>query len=122
MSVTNWIAVATGAVLGAWLRWWLSIWLNSIGQTLPYGTLFSNWLGCLIMGIALSLPLPEWLKLLLITGFLGSLTTFSSFTAEWVHALLQPKGNVWLLLLTHLTGGAAMLLLGARIVRWFQAA
>ncbi|TMS57383.1 fluoride efflux transporter CrcB [Imbroritus primus] len=81
------LAVGVGATLGAWLRWAFSLAWNALNPTLPYGTLAANLLGGYLIGVAvgvfgdhIELP-PEW-KLLVITGFLGGLTTFSTFSAE----------------------------------------
>ncbi len=90
-------AVALGAVFGAWLRWALSYWLNPRIAHLPLGTLASNLLGGYLVGLAVAVFAahpsigPVW-RLLLITGFLGGLTTFSTFSAESV-VLLQ--GEQW---------------------------
>lgn len=86
MTAPGLLAVAIGAVLGAWARWALALLLNASGRWLPYGTLAANLLGGLAIGAALAWfearpPDPFW-RLLLITGFLGALTTFSTFTAE----------------------------------------
>jgi CrcB protein len=83
------IAVGAGAAMGAWIRWGLGLWLNPVFPTLPIGTLTANLLGGYLIGLAVAffsqhpgIP-PEW-RLLLITGFLGALTTFSTFSAEVV--------------------------------------
>ncbi|GAA5131009.1 fluoride efflux transporter CrcB [Alloalcanivorax gelatiniphagus] len=76
-----------GAALGANLRWLLSLGLNALFPAIPLGTLAANLLGGWLIGVALGvfagLPslTPEW-RLLVVTGFLGALTTFSSFSAE----------------------------------------
>jgi CrcB protein len=86
-------AIAAGAVLGAWSRWALSFWLNPRVPTLPLGTLASNLIGAYLVGVAVAVVAahpalsPAW-RLFFITGFLGALTTFSTFSAESV-ALLQ---------------------------------
>lgn len=87
------LAVGSGAAVGACLRWALSYWLNPKVELLPVGTLSANLLGAYLIGLAVgvfalhpSLP-PTW-RLVLVTGFLGGLTTFSTFSAESV-ALLQ---------------------------------
>ena len=93
------LAVAGGAALGALLRWGLGLALNGLCPALPAGTLAANLLGGYLAGLCMALfahqvnlP-PEW-RLLLVTGFLGGLTTFSSFSAEVVH-LLQQGRLVW---------------------------
>lgn len=108
------LAVAAGAVLGAWLRWGLAVWLNGQLPSLPPGTLLANLAGGYLIGLAIavlgaqpSLP-PEW-RLFLITGFLGALTTFSTFSAEVV-GLLQQGRFGWALATagTHVLGSLAM--------------
>jgi CrcB protein len=90
-------AIGVGAMLGAWLRWGLSYWLNPKLAQLPLGTLGANLIGAYLIGLAIAFfaahPAisPIW-RLLLVTGFLGGLTTFSTFSAESV-ALLQ--GGQW---------------------------
>ena len=82
-------AVAVGSALGGCLRWGLSAWLNPRNASLPLGTLASNLIGGYLVGVAVaffasnSALSPEW-RLFCITGFLGGLTTFSSFSAESV--------------------------------------
>jgi CrcB protein len=85
------LAVGAGAVLGAWLRWGLAAWLNPMFPHLPLGTLAANIGGGYLVGIAVaffsaSSLQPEW-RLAVITGFLGALTTFSTFSAESVQLL-----------------------------------
>lgn len=95
----QWIAVCVGASAGALLRWGLSAWLNpatAIGQALPVGTLAANLIGGYLVGLAIGAfqALPEldpvW-RLAIVTGFLGALTTFSSFSAEVVAMLQQAR-------------------------------
>jgi len=88
-------AICLGACLGALVRWRLGLWLNP-GALLPVGTLAANWIGAYLVGIAVAtfqaLPHldPAW-RLAIITGFLGALTTFSSFSAEVVGMLGQQR-------------------------------
>jgi fluoride exporter len=106
----NWLAVGLGAACGAWLRWGLSTWLNAYHHALPYGTLIANLAGGYLIGIAVGIferypALPiEW-RLLVVTGFLGGLTTFSTFSAESM-LLLQRGEFGWALghILLHLLG------------------
>ena len=97
----NWLAVGAGAALGAWLRWGLAVWLNAFHHQLPLGTLLANLGGGYLIGIAVgffqsypALPI-EW-RLLAVTGFLGGLTTFSTFSAEAM-ILLQRGEYAWAL-------------------------
>lgn len=87
LTSTHFLAVALGATAGAWLRWLLSLWLNRHADMLPWGTFAANMLGGYLVGLILGLVAanPEWpqfWRLLLVTGFLGALTTFSTFSAE----------------------------------------
>jgi CrcB protein len=87
MSASAFAAVGAGAMLGAWSRWGLGMMLNHVFPTLPLGTLVANLAGGYLMGLALGAlthfeALPPELRLLVTTGFLGSLTTFSTFSAE----------------------------------------
>jgi CrcB protein len=106
-------AVAVGAVLGAWLRWLLAYWLNPRLAHLPLGTLAANLAGAYLIGLAMAAFAlqpsisPLW-RLLLVTGFLGGLTTFSTFSAESV-VLLQ--GQQWGAALLHVVlhlGGSVL--------------
>lgn len=92
-------AIALGAVLGAWLRYGLGLWLNPLFTTVPLGTLVANLIGGYLVGAAvavfhINVELSPELKLFFITGFLGALTTFSTFSAEVVH-LLQNARYGW---------------------------
>jgi len=87
--LSNVLAVGIGAALGAIARWLLGLWLNHAASTLPWGTLVANLVGAYLIGLALGCFLlfpetPGWMKLLVTTGFLGGLTTFSTFSAETV--------------------------------------
>lgn len=118
MGVWALVAVGTGAAFGAWLRWVLGLWLNPLFPTLPLGTLAANLGGGYIIGLAMAFFAqqpglsPEW-RLLVITGFLGGLTTFSTFSAE-VFTLLSRQEWQWggLEILVHVAGSIAMTGLG----------
>lgn len=90
------LAISLGAALGALLRWVLGLGMNHLLPALPLGTLLANWVGGYLVGLALALfaltptGSPEW-RLFVITGFLGGLTTFSTFSAEVVNALQQGR-------------------------------
>jgi len=96
VSPLGFIAVALGAVLGAWLRWGLGAWLNPAVPNLPMGTLAANLGGGLLVGIAVAFfsshasLAPEW-RLACVTGFLGALTTFSTFSAESVQLMMEGR-------------------------------
>ncbi len=112
------IAIAIGAVLGAWLRYGLGLWLNPVFATVPLGTLAANLVGGYLVGAAVAVfhinaELPPELKLFFVTGFLGALTTFSTFSAEVVH-LIQSARYGWAAgaASLHLFGSLVMTLLG----------
>jgi fluoride exporter len=117
------LAVGGGAAIGAWSRWGLGILLNPLFPTVPLGTLSANLLGGLLMGFAMELIIrhavftPE-LRLLVTTGFLGGLTTFSTFSAEIV-TLLMRREYLWgaIAMASHLVGSLAMTILGILLVR-----
>lgn len=112
------LAIALGAALGALLRWQLGSKLNSIFPTMPPGTLAANLIGAYVVGLCIaffatySAISPEW-RLLLITGFCGGLTTFSTFSAE-VTVLLQQGRITWALasVAAHVVGSVAMTFAG----------
>ncbi|MCA0174713.1 MAG: fluoride efflux transporter CrcB [Proteobacteria bacterium] len=116
--MTAWLAVALGGALGALARWRVSLALNPLGSTaLPLGTLAVNCVGGLLVGALvwrLTQHPSEGLRLLLVTGFLGGLTTFSTFSAESL-ALLQAGRPAAALLHTaaHVLGALACAALGA---------
>jgi len=111
-------AVSLGAALGGLLRWGLGMGLNHAFPALPPGTLVANLLGGYLVGLAMALlsqqpqlP-PEW-RLFVITGFLGGLTTFSTFSAEVVAALQQGRlGWAAATVGTHVLGSLALTMLG----------
>src|SRR5271169_3568141 len=117
------LAVGGGAAVGAWMRWGLGIALNPLFPTVPLGTLAANLIGGLLMGVAMELltrhaVLPAEARLLVTTGFLGGLTTFSTFSAEVVTLLLRREW-LWgsLAIGGHVVGSVAMTLVGIVMVR-----
>ena len=115
--MSGFLAVGAGAVLGAWLRWGLAAWLNPASPGLPLGTLVANLGGGYLVGIAVaffsgSSLAPEW-RLACITGFLGALTTFSTFSAESVQLLQSGRfGAALLHSAAHLLGAITATALG----------
>ncbi len=121
------LAVGVGAVAGAWLRWALGLLLNAYFTSIPPGTLASNLIGGYVVGAAIAVfsqvagLAPEW-RLLIITGFCGGLTTFSTFSAEI--ATLFQQGRLGLFaaaIVLHVGGSLAMTLLGIASWRWLIA-
>ena len=116
------LAISLGASAGAVLRWLLGRALNALFPLVPIGTLAANLIGGYLIGVALAvfaaLPqlAPEW-RLLVITGFLGGLTTFSTFSAE-VTTLLQQGRLQWagVAIAVHVAGSLTMTLLGMATV------
>jgi CrcB protein len=124
MGVYAVIAVGVGAALGAWLRWGLGVMLNPVFPTLPFGTLAANLAGGYLVGIAIeyfshNTALPPEARLFLITGFLGGLTTFSTFSAETVTLLLREQ-YAWAvtIIFLHLAGSLVMTVLGILTIKW----
>ncbi|SFN41358.1 CrcB protein [Nitrosospira briensis] len=117
-------AVGAGAALGAWLRWWFGIALNPVFPTLPLGTLTANLAGGYLVGIAVeyfhhNTVLPPEARLFIITGFLGGLTTFSTFSAETVTLLLREQyGWACIIVFSHLAGSLTMTVLGIMTIKW----
>jgi CrcB protein len=119
-------AVSLGSSLGALLRWWLGARLNAHFPPIPPGTLAANLIGGYVVGVAVALfatytaIAPEW-RLLVITGFCGGLTTFSTFSAELV-TLLQQGRATWALAAAaaHLGGSLLMTLAGIGTVVWVR--
>lgn len=117
-------AVSVGSSLGALLRWWLGARLNAHFPPIPPGTLAANLIGGYVVGVAVAFfatytaIAPEW-RLLVITGFCGGLTTFSTFSAELV-TLLQQGRATWALAAAaaHLGGSLLMTLAGIGTVVW----
>jgi CrcB protein len=111
-----------GAALGALLRWQLGLRLNAFFPTLPPGTLIANIVGGYIIGLAIAFfsqsseISPEW-RLLVITGFCGGLTTFSTFSAEVV-TLLQQGRFVWASASVALHVGCSLIATIAGLLTW----
>lgn len=116
------LAIAVGATLGAWLRFALSLWLNPRVPHFPLGTLAANLLGGYLVGIAVAFfvtraDLPGAWRLFAITGFLGGLTTFSTFSAEVTSLLAEGSYATGLTLAaTHLAG--SLLMTAAGFATW----
>lgn len=120
------LAVGGGAALGAWLRWLLGLWLNASFPTVPAGTLAANWIGAYLIGLAMGYfaahpGLTPEARLFVITGFLGGLTTFSTFSAEVV-TLLGRNQYAWALATSalHLLGSFAMTGLGLLTLKFLR--
>lgn len=114
--------ISAGASVGACARWGLGLWLNPLFASFTFGTLIANALGCLLMGLLLGLSwqLPQFsdsYRLFFITGFLGSLTTFSALSAEVMEKILsQDWRQALLILLLHMVLGLGLTLLGIKLV------
>jgi fluoride exporter len=122
--INAFFAIGVGAALGAWTRWGLAILLNQ--GLIPMGTLVANLLGAYLMGIALAvfLYVPNVnaeLRLMITTGFLGGLTTFSTFSAEAFN-LLNRHQYVWALthVLSHVIGSLIMVGLGYLTIQYLR--
>ncbi|TCJ11776.1 fluoride efflux transporter CrcB [Parasulfuritortus cantonensis] len=118
MGYLAFIAIGIGAAVGAWLRWGLSLWLNPLYSAIPLGTLVANLGGGYLIGLAIAFFAqhpglsPEW-RLLLVTGFLGGLTTFSTFSAEMFTLFARAQLATGLAAIgLHVAGSLAMTGLG----------
>ncbi len=123
MPWSGFLAVGGGAAIGAWLRWGFGIVLNPVFPTLPLGTLAANLLGGLLMGVAMEVltrhaVLSPEVRLLIMTGFLGGLTTFSTFSAEVV-TLLARKELLWsaIVIGSHVVGSVVLTIAGLLLAR-----
>ncbi len=126
MSLFALFAIGLGAALGAWLRWGLGLWLNPAVSELPLGTLAANLIGGYLVGLAVAFFMhypnlaPEW-RLFAITGFLGGLTTFSTFSAETVTLLIRGQyGWGAAIIAAHLGGSLLMTVLGIQTFKVLQ--
>lgn len=124
MGIYAFLAVFGGAGIGACLRWALAIRLNPIFPPVPLGTLAANLLGGYFVGVAVAYfsyhaaVAPE-VRLLIITGFMGGLTTFSTFSAEVMTLLIRGQyGWAALLTMLHLIGSLLLTGLGMLTVKW----
>ncbi|MHB1246837.1 MAG: fluoride efflux transporter CrcB [Sulfuriferula sp.] len=127
MGLNAFLAIGVGASMGAWLRWGLGLWLNPLFPTLPIGTLVANLLGGYLIGLAMAFfasytGLPPEARLLIITGFLGGLTTFSTFSAE-IFTLLSRQQWGWGVtsVFLHLAGSVLMTGLGVLTFKFLKA-
>ena len=117
------VAVGVGAAFGAWLRWGLSTWLNPQVPHFPLGTLAANLVGGYLVGFAIAYfaartELPPEVRLFAITGFLGGLTTFSTFSAEVTQLLLRGEyATGGGLALAHLAGSLVLTVAGIATFR-----
>lgn len=126
MTLYLFIAIGSGAAIGAWLRWGMGLWLNPLVPQMPLGTLAANLVGGYLVGLAVAFFMqhpglsPEW-RLFVITGFLGGLTTFSTFSAETVALLLRGQ-YLWsvAIIAAHLLGSLAMTVLGMQTFKWLN--
>jgi CrcB protein len=124
--LTSIVVIVIGGSLGCLLRWYFAVQLNGQFPNLPPGTLTANLVGGYLIGVAMAVFIaypdlsPLW-KLLIVTGFLGGLTTFSSFSAEVVTALMSGRA-MWAIatIAVHVIGGVTMTILGVLTVRLFR--
>lgn len=120
------IAICVGASLGALARWCLALWLTP-GGMIPWGTLAANLIGGYLIGVCIAVfqAMPDldpvW-RLLLVTGFLGGLTTFSSFSAEVVLYMTEARyGLAVFTAVVHMTGSFLMTFAGLKSAMFFLA-
>ena len=123
MNLVSFLAVGFGAFAGAIVRWLFGLALNPILPSLPLGTLAANLVGALAMGIAIGAfahfdTLPLAWRLMITTGFLGGLTTFSAFSGETVQLMLRQQ-YAWTaaIIVAHVVGSLVLTLAGIGIVR-----
>lgn len=126
MLIYSFLAIGIGAACGAWLRWGLGLWLNPTMTGLPLGTLTANLAGGYLIGIAVAFFIqhpgltPEW-RLFIITGVLGGLTTFSTFSIETVTLWMRGE-YAWgsAIIASHLGGSLLMTVLGIQTFKWLN--
>ena len=118
------LAISVGASIGALARWGLGLWLTP-GGVIPWGTLAANLVGGYLIGVCLAVfqALPDldpaW-RLAIVTGFLGGLTTFSSFSAEVVPLLHQTRyALAFGTALLHVAGSLLLTIAGYHSATWF---
>jgi CrcB protein len=119
-------SISVGAALGALIRWVLAGRFNPLHESLPLGTLAANLIGGYLIGVAVAyfgehpeLP-PEW-RLFVVTGFLGGLTTFSTYSAEVVTLMHEARFlPAFAVAVTHLAGSFALTALGIATVHWLR--
>ena len=127
MTFYGFLAVGIGAALGAWLRWGFGIAFNPLFSSILLGTLAANLVGGYLIGVAVEYfvhhdSIPPETRLFVIVGFLGGLTTFSSFSAEAVELMIDREfGWTLALVAVHVTGSLAMTWLGIQSVKWLHA-
>ncbi|MES2200156.1 MAG: fluoride efflux transporter CrcB [Chlamydiota bacterium] len=117
------ISIGIGAALGAWLRFWFGLMLNPIFPTIPLGTLSANLAGGFLIGLFMTVTknhtfIPEVMRLAITTGFLGGLTTFSTFSAETV-ILFSHQEYLWsaIIIIAHVAGSILATVLGIYTVK-----
>jgi len=120
------LSIGMGAAFGAWLRYALGMALNPTHPHLPLGTLSSNLIGGYLIGIAVAYfashpSISQEMRLFIVTGFLGGLTTFSTFSAESVNMLLRAQyGWALVTICAHLFGSLTMTMAGIWTVKLFR--
>lgn len=123
MTFASAAAVAGGAAIGALARWMLNLSFGQAGSPIPLGTLAANLIGGLLMGITIGMldqfdTLPVPMRLAITTGFLGGLTTFSTFSGETVSLMFREEwGWTAAIISAHVVGSLLATLLGIALVR-----